>query len=193
MTKPDRIRLHELVYARASILEAEGIAEELSQHRHSGRITSALITAMAVAYYRPFMGSMRPDGTKGVSIKEDVALGIDRDTHLNLKKFRHEACAHKDLSALTANIPIIRISENSSMEIHSVLAVAIELDECNRIRALCCKLVDGLQKETAGLLSGLIPPIRGEYTLNHGEGGWLIPLDQQSLGRANLVREPPSE
>ena len=193
MTNPDRIRLHELVYARASFLEAEGIAKQLGRNRYAGQIASALITAMAVAYYRPFMGSMRPDGSKGVPIKDAVALRIDRGTHLNLRKFRHEICAHKDLSALTTNIPIVKVLENGSMEIHSVLAVAIELDECERIRDLCLKLVAILQTETAGLLKGLTPPAKGEYTLNHAEGFWLIPLNRQKLASANLVREAPSD
>ena len=148
---------------------------------------------MAVAYYRPFMGSMRPDGSKGVQIGEDFALALDRDTHLNLKKFRHEACAHKDLSPRTMNIPVIKIQENGLMEIHSLLPVAIEPDECARIRALCLKLVEILQAEIAGLLKALTLPSKGEYTLNHGDGPWLIPLNRQNLDRVNLVRDEAPE
>src|ERR1035438_4326671 len=118
MTNADRIRLHELIYARASLLEAAAIAGELSRGRSSETVTSALIAAMAVAYYRPFMGSKRPDDTKDPQLEERLGLEMDKDTHQNLKRFRHEACAHKDLSPRTMNIPVIRVHSHGPVEVH---------------------------------------------------------------------------
>jgi hypothetical protein len=143
---------------------------------------------MAVAYYRPFMGSMRPDGTKAAPIDDETALAVDPETHLNLKRFRHEACAHKDLSPRTMNIPVVKIRAGGAMEIHSLLPVGIEPDECARIRALCFRLVEILEAEAAGLLKKVGAPAPGEYTLNHEDGPWLVPLNPQLLGRVNLDR-----
>jgi len=189
MTNADRIRLHELIYARASLLEAAAIAEELSHGRYPATVTSALIAAMAVAYYRPFMGSRRPDGTKVAQIEEQLALELDKDTHLNLKRFRHEACAHKDLSPRTMNIPIVKMHSNGALDIHSLLPVAIDPEECARIQNLCTRIVEVLVGQTGALLKGVKMPAAGTYTLNHEEGDWLVPLDQRSLDRANLDRE----
>ena len=189
---PDaRVRLHELLYARASFLEAESCARRLRTTKHEDEVTTSLITSMVVAYVRPFMRTNSPDGTKKVHVDHALAEKIDAGTHRNLVKVRHEVCAHKDLSLDGVNIPVVRVSAPQGVEFHSLRVIEIAPDECVLIEKLCLKLAGEVESMVGDLLR-LHParlPAPGVYTISHDGGPWLIPLDKSALRRTNLERD----
>ena len=186
-----RVRLHELLYVRATFLEAESYARHLRVTKHSDEVTTSLITSMAVAYVRPFMRTNSPDGSKKAHIDGALAEKIDAGTHRNLVKARHEVCAHKDLSLDGVNIPVVRVTAPHGVEFHSLRVIEIAPEECASIEKLCLALAGEVGSMVGELLRRYPEPLPapGVYTISNGTGPWLTPLDKGALSRTNLERD----
>lgn len=177
LTRQERLDLWRYVYSRSSFLEARAAAQFLlrDQHGLEHYYRVALLTALVIAYARPF-SCAQIDRTRRVIPMADVPVP-DRykDLHETLLEMRHQVFGHKDATRPVLESGVLNevhfVRKGDYVDVHTVLPGSYEEAD---LRATC-QLIDDLVAKLDAKINTLVEshplPIAGEgvYRLNLDE------------------------
>lgn len=176
-TTEERVDLWRYLYSRSSLIEARATAQILLQEQpsldHYHRV--ALLTALVVAYARPF-SCAQIDRTHRVIPMSGIAVpDMHKDLHKTHLEMRHQVFGHKDATGPVLDSGVLNevhfVRNGDYVDVHTVVAASYEE---THLRATC-DLIDDLVATLDSRINVLVEshplPIAGDgvYRLNLDE------------------------
>ena len=137
----DLKRIWLYAYARSSLIQADQWILELEHIDTNSSAYRALITAIVVAYARPFTQSQVSSSERAVPLRDVSPPTNLSDTHRDLLNLRNKVIGHADALPAVGHTEtpnkVLIVRDKTGFNLHTVLTADMTSEEKQNVRALC--------------------------------------------------------